>query len=96
MIKHSYTIPSDNAAQWAADQVKRQEVTAEWFWENGVDHDMALWVYLEGAEEHGLDPWRLREFDEVKPGQRLFVQRNQLVAAGLQPGEPPKRVWERT
>jgi hypothetical protein len=78
MIPHKYKLASDDPAQWTADQVGRQEVTAEWFWENGVDNDLALWIFLEGQFEFGLDPWRLREFDEVKEGQRLFVQKNQL------------------
>jgi len=92
MIKHTY----GDAAQMDADHINRQEVTADWFWANGVDHDLALWVYIEDAHEYGLDPWRLREFDQIKPGQRLFVQRKQLVAEGLNPGEPARRpVWGR-
>lgn len=91
MIKHDYARPSDDPGQWEADQLDRQEVTYDWFWENGIDNDLALWTWADGASDLGLDPWRLREFDQVTSKHRLFVQRNQLRKANIPHETAPEK-----
>lgn len=79
MIPHRYINASDDLAQYEADQIGRQEVTLDWFIENGIENDIALWAWVsDEAAKFGLDPWRLIELDQVKPWHRLFVQKNQL------------------
>ena len=61
-----------------AERIGRQEVTAQWFWENGVDHDMTLYAWIYPGETFGLDPWCLIEFDQIKPSYRLFIRKKDL------------------
>jgi len=85
MITHKYYQYPTGAKAYAdtvhyeAEQVKRQEVTAEWYMTTGLDNDMQLWAYIEGQSEFGLDPWRMIDGPEDKPNARYFVQKNQLA-----------------
>lgn len=80
MIKHSYTYASDNEAQWCADQLNRQEVTADWYLENMCD--APLWRWVDGQTEFNLDPWRLCAMVPDRPC-RLFVQRRDYEEYGV-------------
>jgi len=65
-------------AQHSAENCNRQEVTAEWYMTVGIDHDMQLWAWIDGQSKFGLDPWRMIDGPEDRPGARYFVQRNHL------------------
>lgn len=67
-----------NKAQFEAEAIGRQEVTEEWYWSEGVELNVTLWKWIEGEIELGLDPWRIIEGDQIRPGMRLFVQNNQI------------------
>ena len=84
MIPHEYTYASENPAQWHADQIDRQEVTADWYLEHMCDAPLFRWV--DGQVEYNLDPWRL--CDMVPDFEcRLFVQRRDYAAWGVDPAE---------
>ncbi len=78
MIIHRYINASDNPAQYAADQLDRQEIT--WaFREIFQLYDLVLWQWIDGQE---LDPWRLVDEWPAEPNVRMFMQRDQLAEAG--------------
>lgn len=103
MIPHRYLNPSDNIAQYNADQIGRQEVTADWY----INSDMAGetvfgWVGDEAASL-GLDPWRINpDFDVSRDGEvipahmRLFIQRRDAERLGIElPPQMPVHWHER-
>lgn len=81
MIAHEFRQPSDNLAQSVAEEVGRQEVTADWLYNNkdaGNCANIYMW-HRDGDEAYGLslEPWRLNPdmWDRAeKNGHRLFVQ----------------------
>lgn len=85
MIPHSYVNASDNPAQYAADQLGRQEVEIDWYLDNMIDAPIFRWV--EGQEDLGLDPWRFYYDLPIDPetakerGWRIFVQRKDMPTA---------------
>lgn len=87
MINHQYKIPSDNVAQYCADQlpVPRQEVTIDWYLEHMCDSPLFRWI--DGQVEFNMDPWRLHYDFPIEPeeakelGWRIFVQRKDMPNA---------------
>jgi len=92
LIQHEYHAPSDNRAQYVADTLHRQEVTPEFAEQHLIN--CIIYIYV-GGDEFGLDPWRVTDDWQYhyKPGMRLFVQRSDLRALGLNAGEPG-RLWD--
>lgn len=84
MIRHEYTKPSDNMAQYTADQCGRQEVTLDWYWQYGVIFDLAFFRWIDGQAEMNLDPWRFHmdlpiDLEDAKERKwRIFVQKKDL------------------
>lgn len=81
MIRHFYVNASDNPAQYAADQIGRQEVTIDWYLEYMIDEPLFRWI--DNADDHN-GPWRFHydlpfEPEEMKKkGMRIFVQRKNM------------------
>lgn len=90
MILHSYSPTAPYTAQTAADEINRQEITISFY--NRHLTDANVWRYLPDQAEYGLDPWRITSDAnyDFRPdrGERLFVQRQDLVAHGLCSGTP--------
>lgn len=83
MIPHSYRNASDNLAQYAADQIGRQEVTVDWYLDHMIDAPVFRWT-SDDDSQMGLDPWRFYADLPIEPedvaarGWRLFVQRRDM------------------
>lgn len=95
MIKHQYINASDDTAQWCADNLDRQEVTARFFLENMPD--APVWGWKPRASEYGMDPWVIdpdcdvdHDWNMLTP-LRIFVQREDLRKRGLFEGLPGGR-----
>lgn len=69
MIRHNYLAPSDDFAQYSADQTGKQEVSQEWFWEFGVLNKLDLWIY---------ESFRRKTIVELKEGDRCFILKTEL------------------
>lgn len=84
-IDHDYKIPSDNLAQYSADEINRQEVTHEFMLDhiNGAYGLFECCYFWRGddAAEMGLDPWQIVDDFEYfhKPDTRVFVERKHLI-----------------
>lgn len=79
MVPHSYINATDNLAQACADDLGRQEVTAEWYLANMCDAPLFAWTTDED-QRMGLDPWRLLDMVPDSP-RRLFVQRKDMTTS---------------
>lgn len=85
VVKHFYGVPSDNVAQYCADELNRQEVTHEFMLNPslglGMFDDFYFWRG-DDWQEMGMDPWQIvDDFDYyAKPDTRVFVERKILIA----------------
>lgn len=83
VILHRFDMPSDNLAQYCAEECHRQEVTVDWYLKHMPDQPLFRWTSDED-QKMGLDPWRFHQDLPVDPeeakerGWRIFVQRKDM------------------
>jgi hypothetical protein len=84
IIQHKYKNASENAAQYEADQIDRQEVSISWYLENMSNYPFFRWI--PNHIEYGLDPWQFYMDFPISQEQaelqswRIFVQKKDLFA----------------